>query len=85
MQQMKDALITSVIAYLCVDASPVGLGAVLSQKNPVETDIKQIIAYASRTLSDTETRYSQNEKEALAIIYGCENFTYTLGVGYLCS
>ena len=32
------------------------------------------IAFASRTLSDTERRYSQVEKEALAIVFGVKHF-----------
>ena len=32
------------------------------------------IAYASRALTDVEKRYSQTEKEALAIIWGVEQF-----------
>lgn len=46
---------------LCVDASPVGLAAILSQNN-------KIIAYASRALSPVEQRYSQTERECLAIV-----------------
>ncbi|XP_070546885.1 uncharacterized protein [Ptychodera flava] len=40
---------------LIVDGSPTGLGAILAQKTPEDTHI--IIAYARRTLSDTESRY----------------------------
>ena len=62
----KDAP-TKVIA----DASPVGLGAVLVQdqkEGPVA------ISYASRSLTDCEQRYSQTEKEALALVWACEKF-----------
>ena len=58
---------TKVIA----DASPVGLGAVLVQQQGEEL---RVISYASRSLSDTKRRYSQTEKEALAIVWSCERF-----------
>ena len=58
---------TKVIA----DASPVGLGAVLVQEQGGEL---RVISYASRSLSDTERRYSQTEKEVLAIVWACERF-----------
>jgi len=54
-----------------VDASPVGLGAILTQKQGNET---KIIAYGSRVLTDTEKRYSQTEREALAVVWACEHF-----------
>ena len=41
-----------------VVASPVGLGAILSQTNPT-TNETQIIAYASRSLTEVESHYSQ--------------------------
>ena len=47
---------------LIVDASPVGLAALLIQEG-------KIIAYSSRALTDVESRYSETEKEALAIIW----------------
>ena len=55
------------------DASLAGLGAVLIQKG-------RPVAYASRALTPTETRYTQIEKELLAIVFGCEHFKgYTYG------
>ena len=52
------------------DASPVGLEAALVQ----EQGELRVISYANRSLSDTERRYSQTEKEALAIVWACERF-----------
>lgn len=49
------------------DACEYGLGSVLMQDG-------RPIAYASRSLSQTETRYSQIEKEMLAVVYGLEKF-----------
>ena len=67
---------TQVIA----DASPVGLGGVLVQKQGEEF---RVISYASRSLSDVECRYSQTEKEALALVWVCERFhPYLYGVKF---
>ena len=58
---------------LFVDASPVGLGAMLTQSG-------KVISYASKALSSLERRYSKIEREALAITWGCHHFRmYLLG------
>uniref|UniRef100_A0AAY5KA75 Gypsy retrotransposon integrase-like protein 1 n=1 Tax=Esox lucius TaxID=8010 RepID=A0AAY5KA75_ESOLU len=58
---------------LLVDASPVGLGAILSQPD-ADSSSNKVIAYASRALKAVEQRYSQTESKALAIIWACEHF-----------
>ena len=71
---------TNLDPELIVDASPVGLSAVLVQFNKKNKDIKFFISFASRLLSDTERRYSQCEKEALAAVWGCErHWIYLIG------
>ena len=57
------------------DAGPVGVGCVLSQ---ITRDGERPIAYYSRSLSDTESRYSQTDREALAIVTGVKKFHYFL-------
>ena len=56
---------------MIADASPVGLGAVLVQEQREEL---RVISYASRSLSDTEHRYFQTQKEALAFVWAGERF-----------
>ena len=67
-------------AIIITDASPVGLGAVLIQE---QHEVKRIIRYASKSLSDVEKRYSQTEMEALAIVWACERFhVYLYGIEF---
>ena len=49
------------------DASEKGLGAALMQNG-------QLIAFASRALTDPETRYAQIEKEMLAVVFALQKF-----------
>ena len=69
------------MTHVITDASPVGLGAVLAQKQGGEF---RVIMYAGRSLTDVECRYSQTEREALAIVWACERFhTYLYRTKFL--
>ena len=63
---------TEVLEIQC-DSSQSGLGAALMQNG-------HPIAYASRALTETESRYAQIEKEMLAIVFSVEKFNdFTFG------
>lgn len=53
------------------DACKDGLGAVLLQ---LHEGLWKPVAYASRSLTDAETRYAMIEKELLGMVFGCERF-----------
>ncbi|KAK3716437.1 hypothetical protein QZH41_016846, partial [Actinostola sp. cb2023] len=82
LERLKSSLTSDeVMAYfdpskksvLLVDSSPIGIGAVFTQDG-------KFISYASKDLSSVERRYSQIEREAWAIAWGCHHFRmYLLG------
>ncbi|KAK3746022.1 hypothetical protein QZH41_003245 [Actinostola sp. cb2023] len=65
---------------IVADASPVGLGAVLLQKQDGQWTP---VYYASRSLTECEQKYSQTEKEALALVWSCERpHAYVYGIRF---
>ena len=81
---MKEELLTPTILALydpssetkvSADASSVGMGAVLLQRSR-EGEWRPVV-FASRSLSETETRYAQNEKEVWPQLGPVKNFLTT--------
>lgn len=82
LDKLKETLSSKALNYfdptwrteITVDASPVGLAAVMAQYDPKQPSNKKLVMYASRSLSPVEQRYSQVEREALAVVWACERF-----------
>lgn len=58
---------------MIMDASPVRLGAILSQKQA--DGLFKPVYYSSCALANVERRYSQTEREVLAMVLACEKFS----------
>ena len=79
-QKLKDLLTREeTLAYLknecrtriVAGAGSTGIGAVLTQ---LQDSLWRVISYASRNHTDVERRYSQTEKEDLALVLACKRF-----------
>ncbi len=85
---LKAALVSKpVLAYptreghfvLSTDAGDVRIGAVLKQEQEDGGQVvKRVIAYASKTMSDSQCRYGTTNKELLAVVIAVELFRYYL-------
>ena len=58
--------------YVHCDASPYGVGAVLS--NVMKDGVEKPVSYGSRTLSVAERNYGHVEKEGLSLVYATRKF-----------
>ena len=76
LEETKDDLVgDQVMSYfdarkqteIIADASPVGLSGLLTQEG-------KVLSYASCALNDVESRYSQTEREMLAVVWAAEHF-----------
>lgn len=85
-EQIKNSIIHSTVSLgffsevdqtiLYTDASPHALGAVLVQIN--NNGEPRIISFASKSLTPTEKKYAQNQREALSAVWAVEHFSYFL-------
>lgn len=79
-QALGNAPVLAIPDFQCsfilqTDASNSGLAAVLLQEKEGE---RRPVAYASRSLTDAEKKYSTYELEALAVLFGTERFKFYL-------
>lgn len=68
--------VDAVRTVVYTDASPTGLGAILAQVG--KDGAERIVAHASKTLTETERKYSQTQREALGVVWAVEKFYFFL-------
>lgn len=61
--------------WLETDAYDTGIGAVLIQERE-QADIRQPVAYASKSLTPAQKNYSVTDKEGLAVVWGLKSFRH---------
>ncbi|CAB3986622.1 Transposon Ty3-G Gag-Pol poly [Paramuricea clavata] len=80
-EQLKEQLISApVLAFpdlngdyiLYTDASDVGIGAVLTQKD--ENEEEKVVSFASKAFSGAEKNWTTTEKEAFAVVWALQYF-----------
>ena len=64
----------SLPTQVCHDACKIGISGALTQKH-LDGTIRPV-AYAIRSLSPVEQRYSQTERDALSAVWACERFHF---------
>ena len=85
-ETLKNAISSSTTSYfdpklkteIVVDASPTGLAAVLLQYDQKQPNNKSVVMYVSRALTNTESKYSQVEREGLAVVWAVERLHFYL-------
>lgn len=60
--------------FIHVDASKKGLGAILTQLD--ESGKHRVIEYASKSLNNAQTKYSNSIREALGVLWSLQHFRY---------
>jgi hypothetical protein len=80
-KEIKSAIITKCLGHfnpnwttqVIVDASPIGVACYVVQHNPKNTLERHLLSCGSKAFNDVERRWSHQEKECYAAVFGCEH------------